>query len=117
MIFRALAVFVAAFHLAYVAFVLLGVFFVRDHPVLLALHVLAVGWAAGTMAFDWGCPVTPLEKRLWRLGGREPYETGFLNRYVLRQRNPTPQQSRRTHASLGYGIAALNLLLYALLLR
>lgn len=107
----------AFIHLAFVAFVTVGVFVVRGSLPLTIFHILCVTWAVGTMAFDWGCPLTPWEKDLWRRGGREPYETGFLRRYVLRRAPRDAAENRRTHVRLGAWIAALNVVLYLIFLR
>ncbi len=109
--FRALARTVAAVHVGYVLFVVLGSLLVLRWPGLLWLHLFAVLWAAATLALDLGCPLTPWEKSLWQRGGREPYEDGFLQHHVLRTM-ASPEQSRRNHIALGIGVLALNVVVY-----
>ncbi len=111
MIYRFLAVAVAILHIAYAAFVALGAFLVWWNPSLLWLHLACVAWACGTTIMDLGCPVTPLEKRLWLMGGREPYETGFINKYILRS-TATGTKSHRTHVILGTVMGVWNIVLY-----
>jgi len=107
---------VATVHTGYVVFVVLGSILVLLWPALLWVHVVAVAWAVLTMLFDFGCPLTPWEKRFWRLGGVEPYEEGFLQHHVLRTRFD-PAHSRRNHIILGGVVLVLNLVVYAVLFR
>ena len=102
---------VATAHTGYVVFVVLGSLLVLLWPSLLWVHVAAVAWAVLTMVFDFGCPLTPWEKRFWRLGGVEPYEEGFLQHHVLRTRF-NPENARRNHIILGVFVLALNLVVY-----
>jgi hypothetical protein len=113
---RLLARAVATAHTGYVVFVVLGSLLVLLWPALLWVHVAAVVWAVLTMFFDFGCPLTPWEKRFWRMGGVEPYEEGFLQHHVLRTRFD-PANSRRNHIMLGAFVLLLNLAVYAVVLR
>ena len=106
---------VAAAHVGYVVFVVLGGLLVLFWPWLLWVHLAAVAWAGATMLFDLGCPLTPWEKIFWRRGGREPYEEGFLQHHVLRTRFD-PAKSRRNHTLLGAFVLALNGVLYFIIL-
>jgi cytochrome c biogenesis protein CcdA len=110
-IWRALARAVAAAHVAYVVFVVLGSVLVLIWPGLLWIHLLAVVWAGLTLMFDFGCPLTPWEKRFWLKGGVEPYEEGFLQHHVLRARFK-PGTERRNHAILGALAIAFNAVIY-----
>ena len=113
MSWRLLARAVAAAHVAYVVFVVLGSLLVLVWPKLIWVHLLAVVWSGLTLIFDLGCPLTPWEKRFWRRGGIEPYEEGFLQHHVLRMRFD-PANSRRNHVILGAGAIALNAIIYGL---
>lgn len=114
-LWRLLGYSLAALHVAYVFFVLLGALFVLVWPRLIWLHLAAVAWAGGTMLFDLGCPVTVWEKSSIRKGGREPYEEGFLQHHVLRTRFDATK-TRRNHIVLGICAIALNLVIYLLVL-
>ena len=114
MIWRALARTVAAAHVAYVVFVVLGSLVVLVWPGLLWIHLLAVAWAGLTLMFDLGCPLTPWEKQFWRRGGVEPYDEGFLQHHVLRARFK-PGTERRNHAILGAAAIALNAIVYTMI--
>ena len=112
MIYRTLARAVAALHLAFVLFVLLGSLLTLRWPALVWIHVPAVLWAAATMALDLGCPLTPLEKFFLRKGGHEPYSEGFLQHHVLRLLKS--DHSHRTDVLLGVGVLVLNIVVYVL---
>lgn len=109
--YRALARLVVLVHAVYVAFVVFGGFLVLRWPALMWAHIAAVVWAFGTLAFDFGCPLTPWEKALWRRGGREPYPEGFLQHHILRSRF-SAEHSRRNHTVLGILAVLLNLIIY-----
>lgn len=111
MSWRVLARTVAAVHVAYVVFVVLGSLLVLAWPQLIWLHLLAVVWSGLTLIFDLGCPLTPWEKRFWRRGGVEPYDEGFLQHHVLRMRFD-PANARRNHIILGASAIALNAIIY-----
>jgi hypothetical protein len=112
MIHRALARLIVLAHSGYVAFVVLGSILVLRWPSLMWVHVGAVLWAAATLAFDLGCPLTPWEKTQWRLGGVEPYPEGFLQHHVLRTRFAA-EHSRASHAVAGLLVLALNAVVYS----
>jgi hypothetical protein len=114
MIYRFLAVLVAIVHIGYAAFVAVGAFLVMRWPSLVWWHLAAVIWGCGTTIMDLGCPVTPLEKRLWQMGGREPYETGFINKYILRS-NASGTKSHTNHIILGLVLGIWNIALYSFL--
>ena len=117
MTWRLLARAVAALHIGYVVFVLLGSLLALIWPQLMWVHLLAVTWAGLTLNFDLGCPLTPWEKRFWRMGGVEPYPEGFLQHHILRMRFD-PAHERRNHALLGAFAVGLNVVIYvAVLLR
>ena len=113
---RILAGFLAAFHVAYVVFVLFGALLVLVWPLAIWLHLASVVWAAGTMLGNLGCPVTTWEKEALRRSGQDPYAEGFLQHHVLR-RTFSPGNVRRNHILLGLVAMALNAALYAVILR
>ena len=115
MIWRLFARSVAAVHISYVVFVVLGALLVLIWPQLMWVHIAAVIWSGLTLGFDLGCPLTPWEKRFWRNGGVEPYEEGFLQHHILRMRFD-PSKSRRNHMLLGGAAVFLNVVIYAVVL-
>ncbi len=110
--YRALARTVAGAHLVFALFVMLGALLVLWRPSLLWVHLGAVMWAAATTILDLGCPLTPWEKTAWRRGGREPYEEGFLQHYLMRSRTASKADSRRQHIALGIGVVVFNVAVY-----
>jgi len=112
---RLLAYSLAAFHVAYVLFVLFGALLVFVWPGAIYVHLAAVAWAGATMIGNLGCPITDWEKSALRRGGREPYPEGFLQHHVLRRRFDSAH-ARRNHAVLGAVAIVLNLAVYLLIL-
>jgi hypothetical protein len=112
---RILAGILAAFHVAYVVFVLFGALLVLVWPLAIWIHLASVAWAAGTMLGNLGCPVTTWEKDALRRSGQDPYAEGFLQHHVLR-RTFSPGNERRNHVVLGLGAIALNAAIYAAVL-
>lgn len=111
-----LADLVVIVHLAFVAFVVAGALLVLRWPRLAWLHLPALAWGVFVELGARVCPLTPLENRLRAEAGGTPYETGFVEHYlvpVLYPANLTP-----TH-QLGLGVALLagNALLYAVIWR
>ena len=111
-LYRVLARAVAGLHLVFALFVMLGGVLVLRWGSLLWVHLSAVLWAAATTILDLGCPLTPWEKTAWRRGGREPYEEGFLQHYVMRRRTSSKEESRRQHIALGIGVVVFNVAVY-----
>jgi len=116
MTWRFLARTVAGVHLAYTLFVVFGVLLVMRWPQLMLLHLATVTWAGLVLMLDLGCPLTPMEKRLWLRGGVEPYPEGFVQHHVLRTRF-TDEHERRNHFLLGAGAVLLNAVAYLTLLN
>ncbi len=108
---RMLARGIAGVHIAYSLFVIAGSLLVLRWPGLMWVHFAAIAWAALTMTFDLGCPLTPWEKQSWVRGGRVPYDEGFLQHHILRSRFD-PAHSRRNHIVLGVFVLLFNVVVY-----
>ncbi len=78
-----LARLVAASHLSYIVFLLVGGFMAKRWPRLMKWHLGAIGAAGVVNLTGSDCPLTVWEKRLLRQAGREPYETGFVSNYLV----------------------------------
>jgi hypothetical protein len=102
---------VAAAHIAFSVFAVFGGLLVGVFPILLWPHLAAVFWAAGTLSFDWSCPLTPLEKRLRVQAGVPSYDTGFVQHYFLRTSH-SPSETRRVHVLLALALLSFNFFLY-----
>ena len=111
MIYRTLARAVAALHLAFVLFVVLGGVLTMRWPALAWIHVPAVIWAVATLAFDFPCPLTLLEKFFLRKDGSEPYPEGFLQHHVFRPLT-LPEHTHRVDILLGVGVLVLVIVVY-----
>ncbi len=76
------------------------------------IHIPLLLWAAAVNLFGWTCPLTPLEKRLWRCGGRDAYEGGFLVHYFGPLLN-LERADRRVEIRTGGVILAWNAMVYS----
>ena len=111
MVYGYLAAVVLAAHLAFVAFVALGGFLVLRWRRLAWVHVPVALWGAAIAVTGFTCPLTPLENRLLRLGGRAGYQGGFIEHYITAALYPDGL-TRETQLVLGAGVLALNLVVY-----
>jgi hypothetical protein len=75
------------------------------------VHVPVALWGAGIVITGLTCPLTPLENRLQRLGGRTGYQGGFIEHYVTAALYPAGL-TRETQLVLGALVLALNLAVY-----
>ena len=83
MTYRLLADATVAFHLAFIAFVVLGGLLVLRMPYVAWLHVPAVLWVVWLELTGAICPLTPLENALRMRAGEAGYEGGFIEHYIL----------------------------------
>jgi hypothetical protein len=102
-------------HLAFIAFVVLGVLAVKRWPALAWLHVPAVVWAAWIELSGGICPLTPLENQWRAAAGLSPYEGDFIARWVFPVLYPEGL-TRAWQIGLGAGAICGNLLGYGWLL-
>jgi hypothetical protein len=111
MLYRWLADLVLVAHLAFVAFVTLGGFLVWRWRQLAWVHVPVALWGAAIAVTGFTCPLTPLENRLQRLGGRAGYQGGFIEHYLTAALYPAGL-TREAQLVLGTAVLALNLVVY-----
>jgi hypothetical protein len=111
MIYRALADFVVALHLAFILFAAAGGLLVFRWRRVAWFHIPAALWAALIEFTGWECPLTPLENWLRRLGGEAGYQTSFIERYLLPVVYPAAT-SRNLHIFLGLMVLGVNLVIY-----
>ena len=112
-LFGILADIVVWFHLAFVLFAALGAILVIWRHRVVWLHLPAVFWAIWIELSGGICPLTPLEKKLWRAGGRQDYAGGFLVHYLGPMLN-LESASRRLEVQTGVVILGWNLMVYLL---
>ena len=111
MLYGLMADLVLVAHLAFVAFVALGGFLVWRWRRLAWVHVPVALWGAAIAVVGFTCPLTPLENRLQRLGGRAGYQGGFIEHYVTALLYPAGL-TRKAQLMLGAAVLALNLVVY-----
>lgn len=103
-------------HFSFIAFVIAGGLFVLWRPRLAWLHVPAAVWGALIEFAGWICPLTPLENHLRLLGGGEEYGGDFIVHYIVPVIYPA-HLTASTQYILGGLVIAVNLIIYALVLR
>jgi hypothetical protein len=111
-----LADLVVALHFAFVLFVVLGGLLVLRWPRLAYVHVPAAIWGVLIEFAGWVCPLTPLENSLRVRAGEAGYEGSFVEHYILPMLYPSAL-TRNVQFLLGALVLALNLAIYAYLLR
>ena len=111
MVYGLLADLVFVVHLAFVGFVVVGGFLVLRWRRLAWIHVPVALWGAAIVVTGFTCPLTPLENRLQRLGGRAGYQGGFIEHYVTAVLYPDGL-TRQAQLLLGAAVLALNLVVY-----
>lgn len=103
-------------HGAFIAWATLGALAVWRRPRLAWLHLPALAWGVWVEATAGICPLTPLEMALRRRTGQAAYEGSFVEHHLgalIYPQGLTPAAQWR----IALGLAAFNLLLYALILR
>ena len=112
MAYRLLADAVIVFHVAFVAFVVLGGLLVLRWPVVAWAHVPAAIWGALIEFSGWICPLTPLENTLRARAGEAGYRGGFVEHYLLRTLYPNGL-TRHVQWGLGILVVVINVGAYA----
>ena len=115
MTYRLLADAVVVFHLVFVAFAVAGGLLALRWRWLPLAHLPALGWAAWVEFTGRICPLTPLENALRAAGGTAGYQGGFVEHYLLPVLYPAAL-TRELQWTLGIGLLAINLAVYAALL-
>jgi hypothetical protein len=76
------------------------------------LHLPVAVWGAAISLFNFGCPLTDLEKWAWQQAGAEAYAGSFIAHYLVPLIYP-PGLTRGVQIAVGIGVVALNVVLYA----
>ena len=114
--YRLLADLVVGVHALFVAFVIAGGLLVLRWPWVAAVHLPAAVWGALIELRGGVCPLTPLENSLRASAGQAGYEGGFIEHYLLPVLYPAGL-TRGVQLGLGALVIAVNLVVYALVLR
>lgn len=111
MLYRLLADAVLLVHAAFVAFVVIGGFWVLSRPKLAWVHLPVVAWGAGIELLGGICPLTPLENHYRRLAGEQGFPGGFVEHYLLATLYPEGL-TREVQVGLGLLVLGVNAVLY-----
>lgn len=102
-------------HFAFILFVVGGGLFALRYRFLVVLHLPALVWGVYVELSGRVCPLTPWENHLRRLAGEEGYSGGFIEHYLLPVIYPQ-DLTRELQISLGFSLAAINVVVYAVLI-
>ncbi len=103
-------------HALFILFAALGGLLVAWRRWLIALHLPSLAWAAWIELSGRICPLTPIENHFRRLAGRDAYEVGFVEQYLLPLVYP-PGLTPVVQWVLASLLLAMNVAVYAWLLR
>jgi hypothetical protein len=115
MLYKLAADFVVLIHFSFIIFVVLGGLLVLRWPKVAIAHLPAVAWGAWIEFAYATCPLTPLEKYFRAKAGRESYEGGFINNYIIPLIYPSGY-TEQTADLLGYLVMAINLVIYSVVI-
>lgn len=107
---------VILFHFLFIAFVVAGGLLVMRWSKLAWLHLPAAFWGAAIEFGGWICPLTPLENHLRRLGGASTYGGDFIAQYLIPVIYPA-HLTVSIQYLLGGAVIAINVMIYALIIR
>ena len=113
---RVLATVVVLVHMAFVAFVVAGGVLALRWPRVAWVHLPAALWGAMIARVGVICRVTPLENWLRVHAGGTPYDTGFLEHYLLPILYPVAM-TRGVQIATGVFVVGVNVLVYRRVFR
>jgi hypothetical protein len=114
--YRILADALVLVHGGFIVFAFFGGLLALQHDAWMWAHLPAVAWAALVVIMGWTCPLTTWEKSLRAAAGQDGYEGDFIDHYLLSAIYPEGL-TRALQIWLGVGVLALNLVVYAFVLR
>ena len=115
MIEKLIADILVLFHIGFILFVIFGGFLVVRWRLIIWLHLPCAIWGVLIEFAGWICPLTPLENRLRNSAGSSGYSGGFIENYIIPLIYPT-ELTREIQYALGFGVIAINLCAYGLVL-
>lgn len=111
-----LADLIVVVHFLFVVFVVTGGLLLFWSKKAVIVHIPAVFWGA-FIEFSGGiCPLTPLENYFRYKAGREVYESGFIENYILPILYPSGL-TREIQIILGTAVIVINLFVYLFAFR
>lgn len=102
---------IVVLHLSFVIFVVMGGLLMLKWRRVLYVHIPAAIWGALLEFMAWGCPLTPLEKKLRVAAGEEGYSGGFIEHYLVPLIYPD-EITRDMQIWVGIFVIAINMLIY-----
>ena len=97
-------------HVGWILWVIFGALWTRNRPVLAAFHVAALVWGIIVELGPWECPLTLVEQHFQTDAGVNPYQGGFILRWL--DEVVYPDLPRVLVAWVGAGICFVNLAIY-----
>jgi hypothetical protein len=102
-----------ALHAGFILFVVLGGLLVLRWPRAAWVHVPAAVWGIVVEITGWICPLTPLEVAFRRAAGGVPYDTTFVERYLVPLIYPAAL-TRDVQVALGGFVLVVNVVVYGI---
>jgi hypothetical protein len=115
-IYGNLATLVVLAHFAFILFVMFGGLLALRWRWVPWLHIPCFLWGSGIEVTGGVCPLTPLENSLRRAAGDTEYVGTFIEHYILPVMYPAGL-TRTVQLVLAVGLVALNLAIYAWVIR
>lgn len=112
LLYRVAAQLILLLHILFVLVAMFGGFGLLFCKTWMWIHIPVLLWATAVNLFGWICPLTPLEKKLWRAGGRDEYKGGFLVHYFGPFLNLNVA-ARRVEVLTGVIVLVWNLVIYS----
>jgi len=109
-LYSSIAILVLFLHALFIFWVVFGALVTSSRAVLRWLHMASLLWGILTELLPWSCPLTVLENWLEAKAGAQPYQDGFLLRFLDKLVYPDISATILTVA--GVVICALNLAFY-----
>lgn len=110
-----MADFLAAIHLAYILFAVLGGLLVLRWRWVALLHIPAAVWAALVDFFEWPCPLTTWENAALQREGKPGLTGGFIAHYLFRFIYPAGL-TRTIEIVLATFVVVVNVAVYAIVI-
>ena len=98
------ATLVAAVHMAFLVYLVLGGFLALRRLAWLWSHLACTAWSVHITLTQGRCPLTTLEKELLARGGRTPYEDSYIAHYLQDTLYPAQYETAVWLASVGIAL-------------
>ncbi len=105
------ATLVAAVHMAFLVYLVLGGFLALRRLAWLWPHLACTAWSVHITLTQGRCPLTTLEKELLARGGRTPYEDSYIAHYLQDTLYPAQYETAVWLASVGIALLSYGIVL------